>query len=107
MANGGGEKARNEGGGSKDRSLPWRLKLMGTRRQGEGPPIMGRFLGEPSLLGEGLDRGDSIPNPALSEGRGSPGPNRASPAARASGGRGLRCCPELAGVGCCLGPPEV
>ena len=40
---------------------------------------MERFLGEPSLLGEGLDRGDSIPNPALSEGRGGSGPNRASP----------------------------
>ena len=50
-------KARNEGGGSKGRSLPWRLKLMGTRRQGEGSLIMERFLGEPSLLGEGLDRG--------------------------------------------------
>ena len=99
-------KARNEGGGPKGGSSLWRLKLMGTR-QGEGP-FLWSVLGDPSLLSEGLDRGNSVPNPVLSranEGRGGSDPDRASPGA--NGGRGLGCCPGLTGVvGCCLGPAE-
>ena len=79
----------------------------GDDEAGEGP-FLWSVLGDPLLLGEGLDRGNSVRNPVLSgagEGRGGSDPDRASPGA--SGGRGLGCCPGLAGVvGCCLGPAE-
>ena len=69
-------KVRNEGGGSERQTFAWQLKLVGMRRQSEGPPFMEQSSCD-SLLPEGLE--NSVPNSALSEGRGGSDLNRTSP----------------------------
>ena len=100
---GGSEKHETKGKALKGGPLPWRRKLMRTRRQSKGPPSTERPPHGPLLPG-GLE--NSVPNSALSganEGRGGSDPNWALP-----GASGLGCWPELAQVaGCCLGPAEV